>query len=360
MDGRGMGCSLGLAALVLAWAGGAQAAGEPIRLSYDGGGVCPGEEAFTASVRRLVPDLRLASPGESGRVFRVAVTHNHDGSLSGRLDVEKDGQPRGAREVHGRDCDEVTGLLAFAVGLALGAVVEGPATSSAPPAAIPVAAPPPPASVSVAGPQPPVPVPVAAQTSPPPVPTKVRDEETRLFKRPMTPFWRAISAHSSVAGDLGPGATWSVGGAVELGGQLGTLSPSYRLGVDYAWSGSAAAEGAKVTFSDVLGLVAVCSPPTVWWGEHFAAESCVRGDLGARSVTATNIVNGHTVNRFWADVGPELRLRLRPGARTFVELAAGLFFVVTQTQVDLSPSVEVTGVGLVGGRGEVSVGFEFP
>jgi hypothetical protein len=112
----------------------AQAALEPVELSYRAPEGCPSLAELVTEVRRSTPRLRLAKSGDSPRQFAVLV------EPSGRIGhLTVDGGAKGVRDVHGADCAEVSRLLAFAVALAADPDAQPPADSSV--AAFPSASP---------------------------------------------------------------------------------------------------------------------------------------------------------------------------------------------------------------------------
>ncbi len=324
------GCALGLAIAGLVLAPVAAADVEPIRLTYSVPSQCLAEDAFVAEVRRAVPELRIASRDEPARVFSVTVAPDREGALEGRLGIEKDGRVVGLREVRGGDCDEIARLLAFAVGLALAPDTLTPRVTAAAPAP-------------------------AALPTPVPPPVAVVREHALAVSRP----WWGLSAHTSVASDLAPGATFGGGVSAELGWRLRGFAPSVRVGIEYAASVPEAVDGARVDFADVLGLVEACDAPWTSVAGRLSVGVCARADAGARIVTGTDIPNGHSVTRPWFALGPAAHLRWHPVGRFFVDLGGGVFFAAVQDRVRLSPQFQVQNVDLVGLRGELAVGFEF-
>jgi hypothetical protein len=145
---------------------------------------------------------------------------------------------------------------------------------------------------------------------------------------------------------------------VDLGGHIGPLAPSIRLGIEYSTSTPVSVDGAKVTLS--LAALALEACPTRVDLGVLSLRPCVRVDGGVRIAAAADVPNAHTEQRPWVDLGAMLHVRARVAGPLFVDVGGGVLFAVTQDWVYLAPAITVYTVPPVGGRGEVAVGVEFP
>lgn len=144
---------------------------------------------------------------------------------------------------------------------------------------------------------------------------------------------------------------------MDLGGRVGALAPSVRLGLEYSTSAPVSVDGAKVTLSLAALSLEAC-PIRADLGA-LSLRPCVRVDGGVLIAAGADVPNAHTELRLWFDLGAMLHARARVAGPLFVDVAGGLLYAATQDWVYLSPDITVYTVHAVGGRGEVAVGVEF-
>lgn len=144
---------------------------------------------------------------------------------------------------------------------------------------------------------------------------------------------------------------------MDFGRRIGSLTPVIRVGLEYASSAPASADGARVTFTDALLSLEGC--PTSWELGRLSLRPCVRFGGGARIIAAEDIPNARRVARPWLDLGAMVHLRLGLAGPLFADLAGGAILPLVRDRVFLSPDVTVQTVGPIGGRGEIAVGLTF-
>jgi hypothetical protein len=130
-----------------------------------------------------------------------------------------------------------------------------------------------------------------------------------------------------------------------------------RVGLEYASSAPASADGARVTFASALLSLEGC--PTSWELGRLSLRLCARLGGGVRLIAAENIPNARGVARPWLDIGPMVHLRIGLAGPLFADLAGGTVFEVARDRVFLAPDVTVQTVPPLAGRGEFALGVMF-
>jgi hypothetical protein len=312
---------------------------EAIRLAYTAPTSCPGVDAFEREVRRAAPRIRVTDHDEGGRLFTVSL-ENEPGPR-GRLTIRKDGAVTGEREIQGTSCEEVASVLAFAVALAVD------------PSAIP---PPRPGALVAAPANDATPTPSTPPRSPADaVPSA--SERASASDPSSSHRWWGLSIHALAASALAPNVSFGGGPSVDFGGKVGQLSPSLRVGLEYATSAAVTVDDASVTFADVLASIEGC--PTGWELGRLSLRPCLRAGGGVRILTSANIPGHLTATRAWLDLGPMIHARVSVAGPLFVDVAGGALFNATQDQASFTPNIGVQSVPPFAGRGEAAVGVEF-
>ncbi len=312
-----------LAMLAVATSAGADEPTIALNLMYHAPIGCPSAEDFVTEVQRAMPGVRRAQVGERGYRFVVNVTED---GRRGNLAIEDGDQHRGAREVEGETCLEVFGLLAFATALALDPTATPPSAPSEPFVVAPALAPSP--------------------------------EERSLRPVPARRHLQGdVSVNGSLAGGGAPSAMFGIGVSGTLRGRWGPISPSVRVGGEFAASETASVDRARVAFSRLGGFVEPC--PTEWRYGALAFRPCARIDVGVRTTRGLDIPAAHEVGRGWVGVGAAAHLRVLVAGPVFADVGGRIAFALTRDRVFFAPDVTVHEVPLVGAAGEIGVGVAF-
>jgi hypothetical protein len=347
-----------LAALVFtctpASAASAQEDGGTIQFNYRASDGCPDRASFVARVRARTTRAQLANPGtgpREGSAFDVEVDAGHP--AYGRVIVGDPHRPDGTRRVQADTCDEVADALALVVALAI-----DPSPPLPPLALVDGGPPAPEAAVSPAV-APPVPSP-SVELDPTP-PGRGAIEELRPRSSPARHAPPAVlSAGLDAAVDVGVSPAMLVGLSVYAGwtSRSTTLfSPSLRLALDRAQSGTLSAPGGTAAFTWSVGRLDACPVARVSHGLRVTA--CARVEAGALEVSGGNIVAPMTKTRFWLATGALARGQWTFFEPLFLNIEAGADLRATSDRFYFFPDTTVYRVPWVGVSAAAGLGAYF-
>src|SRR5262245_49948861 len=89
-----------------------------VSLEYRAPPECPDRGAFVREVLGRLSNVRIASDGESGRHFEIAVESTPEGNTA-RLEFFDEDSRRVEREINAPDCDEAVSSIALITALAI-------------------------------------------------------------------------------------------------------------------------------------------------------------------------------------------------------------------------------------------------
>jgi hypothetical protein len=347
-----------LAAVVLSgipWAAIAQTDEQAIRLEYRSSEGCPDRASFLGRVRARTTSAQLA-PSDGGtsevRSFDVQVTAGHP--ASGRMFVGAASRPEGTRMVLAETCEEVADALALVVSLAIDprgspppAAPLSPLDGGAPP--LQATLPPPSASLSV---------------TPSVDPNRTAAQGSTEESRPRTLTTR--SSHGVLFGgldaalDVGVSPVALVGVSAYVGWQSkggGLFSPSLRLAIDRALSGTISGPAGAAAFTWTVGRLDVC--PVARKFHSLRLSACARMEGGTLEVAGSNIVAPQTKTRLWLSTGALTRGEWSFLQPLFLNVEAGASVRATNDRFLFLPDTTVYQVPLLGFCSAAGLGAHF-
>jgi hypothetical protein len=266
---------------------------EAIRIEYRALPGCPSAEEFHLKVFERAASARLASEGDAARTFVIAIERRPVG-VAGSLVVREPSGETVAREVAGKDCDEVATALALATALAID------------PRALPAPKPPTPPTPSQAEPK-------AGGRPPPPSPAPA--DRAGWWSAALGPRIEiGISPDLSLGGSLrgawhsGASRAFFSGGGIELSW---SETPQHFVGT------------ASSSFRFLLARPFLCSFELALT-EALHASPCLAAALGAVTGTGERLPAPATETRVWVAAELLLRFRLQATELWFVELDGAL------------------------------------
>ena len=313
--------AIAAASLCLARAASGEPPQEPLRLQYHAFAGCDDEQQFVAALRSRAPRARLATAGETARIFDVEIAESKTGARA-KLTIRESSGRATVREIEAKDCREAVDALALIAALAVDpdAGVAGRASVPAPGDGL--------RSL--------VEAPVSTPSD------AVGDAATSVV-------WRWSVAGAARAG-LAPGLLFGGRLGVELGVRgRDWLAPSLRVFGEYLPEARFAVEGGVAGFAHAGGGLEIC-PIRVLAGGALLARPCGLVELGVLQAEGFEVPNPRSAQRFRLAAGLLVRLEWRVAPPMAFELDLGCTFPIRRDRFRFDPLLiyEPSAIALTG------------
>jgi hypothetical protein len=298
---------------------------EPVRVEFLEAIPCSDEARFFDEIRARTSRIRLATPDEPARTFRVHVELGEHGA-AGSLATLEGREASAPRSIEAATCEEAIGTLAFIAAL----LVDPTATLRA--AKTPSPSPPPPSREAPAVPEPPAPAPPPPLPNPPPH----AETETPPSRAAEAPYMVSIGAGAIESGPDAPAGGLGGRAFLEVGRRTG-MAPSARLSFDLPGTLGRTANPGTATFTWTRGALDFC-PLRIKLPAELSAAPCGGIEAGALQAAGSKIVDAQTALRPWVAGIVEARLRFGFLRFLFAELDAGVTIPFVREQFFFSSS----------------------